>query len=126
MEVLQFIWLGGAVAGGALTGAAVCHTLMSRTILTLQQRLERTEQARNGALERSAQAREQIAQLNKAITDLRKAHAPPTVRESTAEQRRAAAEKALADARSDDKTMVLPRRAAPQSFADTEMLDNSH
>jgi hypothetical protein len=122
MDALQFVWIGGAALGGGLIGAACCYLPLTRTIEALRQRLERAEQARNGAVERSAQAREQIAQLNKAITELRRAHtsramtAPPP---STAEERRQAAEKALADL-GGNRDVQPP--AAPAVFADTEVL----
>jgi chromosome segregation ATPase len=122
MDALHFVWIGGAALGGGLIGAASCYWPLRRTIDALRQRLERAEQARNGAVERSAQAREQIAQLNKAISELRRAHtarsvAPPKVGEP--EDLRARAEKALADA-GQDRALTMPRAV----FADTEVLDN--
>jgi TolA-binding protein len=117
---LQLVWLLLAAAGGAVAGAAACWVPMSRTAAELRSRVARAEQARNGAVERSAQARDQIAQLNKAITDLRRAHSLRGQAASTAEERRAAAERALAEARSDEKTQVM--RRAPTLFADTEVL----
>ena len=123
MDALHFVWIGGAALGGGLVGAASCYWSLSRTIEALRQRLERAEQARNGAVERSAQAREQIAQLNKAIAELRRTHTahtlpPPKVSES--DERHERAEKALAELTSPDKTPPMPRTV----FADTEVLDN--
>jgi TolA-binding protein len=119
-SLLQPLGLLLAAAGGAIAGAALCWVPMSRTAALLRERAERAEQARNGAIERSVQARDQIAQLNKAITDLRRAHSLRGQAASSAEERRAAAEKALAEARGDDRTLALPR--APALFADTEVM----
>jgi hypothetical protein len=122
MDSLQLLWIGGAAVAGALAGAALCHWHMSRVVKTWRDRNERAEQARNGAVERSAQAREQIAQLNKAIDEMRRAHAKPVTRidatPSTQEQRREAAEKALSNAHAQGATL----RQARQVFADTEVL----
>lgn len=119
------LWIVGAGAAGALAGAAACHWHLSRRFALLRDRIERAEQARNGAIERSAQAREQIAQLNKAIDELRRAHSARSTAEhgprTTAEQRRQAAERALAAA-ADEKPLMLPQGDAPQAFADTEVL----
>jgi hypothetical protein len=122
MDSLQLLWIGGAAVGGALGGAALCHWHMSRVVQTWRERNERAEQARNGAVERSAQAREQIAQLNKAIDEMRRAHAKPVTRvdvaPSTKEQRREVAEKALSSAQVEGTAL----RQARQVFADTEVL----
>jgi hypothetical protein len=74
MDSLQWLWIAGAALAGAAVGVAVCHWQMNRTVELLRQRIERAEQARNGAIERSAQAREQIAQLNQAIAAMRRTH----------------------------------------------------
>jgi hypothetical protein len=118
MEALHWIWTAGAAIVGALIGAVACHWVLGRTIAQLQNRLMRSEQARVGAVERSAQAREQIAQLNRAITELRKAH---TTRRSPDDERReraAQAEEALKRAADDDGASA--RREPLQAFADTE------
>jgi TolA-binding protein len=119
-STLQPLWLLLAAAGGVIAGAAICWVPMSRTAAQLRDRAARAEQARNGAIERSAQARDQIAQLNKAITDLRRAHSLRGQAAHTADERRTAAEAALAEARGDEKTLVMPR--APVLFADTEVM----
>jgi chromosome segregation ATPase len=121
MDAPQALWFVLAAAGGAVVGAAACWVPMKRNAALLRDRIERAEQARNGAVERSAQAREQIAQLNKAITDLRRAHSMRGEAANSAEDRLAAAERALADARGDEKTLVMPR-SPPPLFADTEVL----
>ena len=90
MDILPLMTISGAAVGGILAGAAACYWLMSRIITELRGRLERSEQARNGAVERSAQAREQIAQLNRAITDLRRAHSSQASKVSSREQVEAA------------------------------------
>jgi hypothetical protein len=92
-----------AAIGGCLLGAAGYHWHVKQRVAQLQQRLLRSEEARNGAIERSANARDQIAQLSRAITDLRKAHqnarsGPAREPVTTAEERRALAERALAAA----------------------------
>ena len=74
MQSIHLIQICVAALGGGLLGAAVCGWLSRQKIEQLQQRLARSEEARNGAIERSVQAREQIGQLSKAISDLRKAH----------------------------------------------------
>jgi TolA-binding protein len=131
MDSSFWIWITAAAATSAALGALACFVVVRRSQVLLQDRLVRTEQARNGAVERSAQAREQIAQLNQAIDDLRRTHsmrpAPgtPVVRtsEELRAERRARAEKALRAA-GGDATLVLPRDNAPiQAFADTQTLD---
>lgn len=122
MDSLHLLWIGSAAFVGVAAGAGACYAVMSRSIDELRRRIELAEHARNGAIDRSAQARDQIAQLNKAIAELRKAHTSPVRSVSTAEERRAQAEQALAEARSDDKTLVLPRREGLQVFPDTELL----
>lgn len=129
MDSLQWLWIAGAALGGAAGGVGLCHWQMSRTIELLRQRIERAEQARNGAIERSAQAREQIAQLNQAIAAMRRTHsarAAANVVAPSTEDRRARAEKALADARPDDKTLAQARPELPQAFRDTEVLEGKH
>ena len=116
MDTLPFLAIAGAAVGGALAGAGGAYWPMARLITELRERLARSEQARNGAVERSAQAREQIAQLNRAITELRRTHAAPASQASPREQ----VEKSLAEG--DDNTLVLPRREAAQAFADTQVM----
>jgi len=130
MDGSFWIWIVVAAATSAALGALICFVVLKRTQALLQERLVRTEQARNGAVERSAQAREQIAQLNRAIDELRRAHsmrpaAGAPVAQRSEEQRadrRERAEKALRDASADAATLVLPR-APLQVFADTLPLE---
>lgn len=120
MDSLQWLWIAGAALAGAAAGVSVCHWQMSRTIELLRQRIERAEQARNGAIERSAQAREQIAQLNQAIAAMRRTHSARAAAQIAApspEERRARAEKAL----SEDAAPSRPE--LPQAFRDTEVLE---
>ena len=121
MDTLPILAIAGAAVGGAVAGAAACYWPLSRVAAQLRERLERSEQARNGAVERSAQAREQIAQLNRAITDLRRTHSAHG-HVAAAREKTDAVEKALADG--DEKTLVLPRREAVQAFADTQVMGN--
>ena len=124
MDSLQWLWIAGVALAGAALGASLCHWQMSRTVELLRQRIERAEQARNGAIERSAQAREQIAQLNQAIAAMRRTHSARAAADLVAagpEERRERAEKSLAGARPDDWTQ--PRDALPQAFRDTEVLE---
>jgi chromosome segregation ATPase len=105
VQALHLVLICSAALAGALIGAVACRWHLRQRLAQLQQRLARSEEARNGAIERSAQAREQIAQLSKAIADLRKTHQPvraarPPV--PTIEERRAMAERALADATAAD------------------------
>ena len=126
MEAAHWIWLAAGATGGVLVGAAACHWHLSRAIAVLNERLSRSEQARNGAVERSAQARAQIAQLNRAITELRKAHSMQTAPERRAEtrqEREARAEAALTQASVEDKTLVQPRHGTLQAFADTQTFE---
>lgn len=116
MDTLPLLAIAGATVGGALAGAAACYWPLNRAITELRERLERSEQARNGAVERSAQAREQIAQLNRAITDLRRAHSSHASQASSREQ----AESALAEG--DKKTLVLANGDTVQPFADTQVM----
>lgn len=117
MENLQLLFMFGAAAFGGVAGAAVCYWPLQRTIAELRARLERSELARSGAVERSAQAREQIAQLNRAIAELRRTHSPTPKPAALLET----LEKAMSEA--DEKALVLPRRDLVQGFADTEVLD---
>lgn len=121
-----WIWIVLAATTSAALGALACFVVLKRSHALLQDRLVRTEQARNGAVERSAQAREQIAQLNRAIDEMRRTHsvrpAPGTPVARTSEEQRAErrerAEKALREASS----QVLEREPL-QAFADTLPLD---
>jgi chromosome segregation ATPase len=121
LQALNVLEICLAALGGAVVGALGYRFVARQQIGLLQQRLQRSEEARNGAVERSASAREQIAQLSKAISELRRAHqsrstARPAVA-SSPEERRAAAERELArvsDGRHDD-----PDARAP-AFANTE------
>jgi len=124
METLPILALASTAVGGALVGAAACYWPLQRAIAQLRERLERSEQARNGAVERSAQAREQISQLNRAITELRRAHSTQSTRGTpAAPSPQQLAEAALAAG--DEKTIILPRREVPQAFADTQILAGS-
>jgi hypothetical protein len=114
MDTLQLMVLAGTTVGGGLAGAAACYWPLSRVIAELRERLERSEQARNCAVERSAQAREQIAQLNRAITELRRTHSAPSI------AAREHVEKTLAAG--DEETLALPRREVAQAFADTQVM----
>ena len=105
MQAFHLVLICSAALAGALIGAVACRWHLRQRLTQLQQRLARSEEARNGAIERSAQAREQIAQLSKAIAEIRKTHQP--VRGSrtpvpTVEERRAMAERALAEAATAD------------------------
>ena len=102
MQALYLIEVSVAALVGGAVGAMICRWLTRQRIERLQQRLVRAEEARNGALERSESARAQIALLSKSISALRRAHQPArsaaAARPSTPEERRAAAEQALAQA----------------------------
>lgn len=117
MDTVQWFGMAGAFLGGAALGAAACYWPLSRSNAVMRERLARAEQARNGAVERSTQTREQIAQLNKAIADMRKSHAVRTVADDQRE-RTARAEEALRKASTSG-----PVIAAPQGFAATQTLE---
>ena len=129
MDPLPLLLMLGSAVIGALVGAAACFWPLSRSVAALRLRLERSEQARNGAVERSAQAREQIAQLNRAIAELRRTHTThvaPTSASANPQDLAAAreqVEKALAAG--DEKTLVLPRRGNAPAFADTQVMGNT-
>ena len=123
MQSLQLIQLCVSALGGGMVGAVAHRWLSRQKIDQMQQRLLRSEEARNGAIERSVQAREQIAQLSKAISDLRKAH--HTVRSSpvsspmvSADERRALAERALEAAAAYDAKSATSGKVV--LFANTE------
>lgn len=125
-----WIWIVLAATMSAALGALACFAVLRRSHALLQERLVRTEQARNGAVERSAQAREQIAQLNRAIDEMRRAHSKrpatgaPVARtdEEQRAERRERAEKALREA--SPKAAALAEAGEPmQVFADTLPLD---
>lgn len=117
MDAVQWFGMASAFLGGAALGAAACYWPLSRSNAALRERLARAEQARNGAVERSAHAREQIAQLNRAIADMRKSHAFRTAADDRRE-RTTRAEEALRQASGAD-----PVIAAPQAFAATQTLE---
>ncbi len=126
MQSLHLIQLFVATLGGGVVGAAAMRWHSRPKIDQLQQRLSRSEEARNGAIERSVQAREQIAQLSKAISDLRKAH--HTVRSSpvsgpttSADERRALAERALEAAAAHDAKSATSGKVV--LFANTEPME---
>lgn len=127
MQAIHLIQLCLAALVGGLLGAAVCSWLGRQKTSQLQQRLARSEEARNGAIERSVHAREQIGQLSKAIADLRKAH--HTVRQSplgetttSADERRVLAERALeAAAAQDAKSSASSGKVV--LFANTEPME---
>jgi hypothetical protein len=104
VQAIHLIELSLAALGGSIVGALGYRFRARQQLRLLQQRLLRSEEARNGAIERSANARDQIAQLSKAISELRRAHQPARAATATrpnagtAEERRAAAEQALARA----------------------------
>ena len=114
MDAQQVIGLYGAAIGGSLIGIAGCYLQMSRTMAVLRSRLDRSEQARAGAVERSTQAREQISQLNKSITELRQTHSVRDVQQRKREEMKRLLEEA------EPATLALPRREPLQVFADTE------
>lgn len=123
MQSIHLIQLCVAALGGGLLGAAMSRWLGRQKIEQLQQRLARSEEARNGAIERSVQAREQIGQLSKAISDLRRTH--HTVRQSpvsdpatSADERRALAERALEAAAAYDAKSASSGKVV--LFANTE------
>lgn len=122
MNVVQWIWIASALLAGSVLGAAVCYGVLRRTIARLNERLVRSEQARAGAVERSMQAREQVAKLNQSIDELRK----QLTRRGTEDEKReraARAEESLQQATAEDKTIILPRNATLQAFADTQTLE---
>ena len=122
MNAVQWIWIASALLAGAALGAAACHWVLRRSIGRLNERLVRSEQARAGAVERSTQAREQVAKLNQAIDELRK----QLTRRSAEDERReraARAEESLQQAAAEDKKIILPRNSTLQAFADTQTLE---
>ena len=122
MDSLPVVALASATIGGAIAGAAACYWPLSRAIGGLRDRLERSEQARNGAVERSAQAREQISQLNRAITELRRTHSVRSAPASPSPSPQDQVAKALAAG--DDKTLSPGRREPLQAFADTQVMNS--
>jgi hypothetical protein len=120
MDLLQLLALAGAAVAGALSGAAACYWPLSRAMVQLRQRLERSEQARAGAVERSVAAREQIAQLNRAITELRRAHSHRTVQAAKLEL----LEQTMAESGQTAPTAPSIPDAA-QAFADTQVMGNT-
>jgi hypothetical protein len=126
MQSLQLIQLCVSALGGSVIGAAAHRWLSRQKIDQLQQRLLRSEEARNGAIERSEQAREQIGQLSKAISDLRKAHhtvrgGPVSAPATSADERRALAEQALAAAAAHDAKSTSSGKVV--LFANTEPME---
>jgi TolA-binding protein len=134
MDGSFWIWIVVAGTTSAALGALACFVVLKRSHALLQDRLVRTEQARNGAVERSAQAREQIAQLNRAIDELRRAHSmrpaasAPVARtnEEQRAERRERAEKALREAGAEAASLAAARQSVPLAgFADTQVADHT-
>jgi hypothetical protein len=75
MEVL-LVALGAAVVSAGIAGGLTAWWC-GRTAARLRARLEKVEQARAAAHERSTQARQQIQQLSHAIARHCRAAAPP-------------------------------------------------
>lgn len=127
MQAIQLVLICSAALAGVLLGAAGYRWHMRQRLAQLQQRLLRSEEARNGAIERSAQAREQIAQLSKAIADIRKSHQPtggPRPAAPTAEERRAMAELAFAEAgATGDSSEAAKRSSKVILFANTQPME---
>jgi hypothetical protein len=128
VQAFHLVLILAAALAGALIGAVACRRHMRQRLAQLQQRLTRSEEARNGAIERGVQAREQLAQLSKAIADIRKSHQP--VRDArpspvhAGEERRATAERALEEARAADGTSTAaPQAGKPALFADTQLME---
>ena len=121
MDSLPFLALAGAAVGGAVVGALACWWPLSRRLVELRNRLAQSEQVRAGAVDRSAKAREQIAQLNRAIAELRRSHSPPSTAPSNASSSRDAIEKALAEG--DKKARELTQPGGRPAFADTEVMN---
>ncbi len=119
MDTLPLLAIAGAAIGGAAAGAAACYWPLSRAIIELRRRLAQSEQAHTVATERAAQAREQIAQLNRAITELRRARSIPAAVASSRE----AVEKALAEG--DEMSRELSREGVARAFADTQVMGNN-
>jgi hypothetical protein len=107
-----------AALAGIVVGIIISQYHARQRIESLKQRLARSEEARNGAVERSTYAREQIAQLSSAIADLRRTHKParPAAKpaESTPEERRTVAERALALAGGNREPVDAPKFAETQ------------
>jgi len=124
MDTLPLLAFAGAAICGAVVGAAACYWPLSRAIIELRRRLAHAEQSHTVAAERSAQARDQVAQLNRAITELRRARSIPAAVSvpATGNSSREAVEKALAEG--DEKSRELPRQGASQAFADTQVMGN--
>lgn len=127
MDTLPLLAISCAALGGAVVGAGACYWPLSRVIAELRERLARSEQARSGAVERSAQTREQIAQLNRAITELRRTHSAHLAKSEpaahTGPDRRATSREELERvlAESEAKTAAMQREKG-QAFADTQVL----
>jgi hypothetical protein len=132
VQAIHWFLIGAAVLAAGALGAAATHWQARQKLANLQQRLLRSEEARNGAIEHSARAREQIAQLSKAITDLRRLHQParsgPPQEEAiaAAETRRANAERALlaaAAADGKDDEAASSSKGGVMLFANTEPME---
>jgi type II secretory pathway pseudopilin PulG len=103
--------LVGAAAAGALLGALPCVWRSRRALREMQNRLAVCEQARQAAVDRSQQARAQIGQLSKALTDL-----------TDARRARHQAEQRAADMElTRPNPLVLPRAEAGHGFGPTQV-----
>lgn len=112
MNAEMLMWTAvAAVGSGGLVGAGVGMWARQR-LTALRAQVEHSEAARAAAVERSRQARQQVAQLQEELTatkaELGKRKSEPKRRDEVARRL------------DEEPTMVLPRRELPANgFADT-------
>ncbi len=112
MSAETLIWATAAAVGSGLLAGVGVGVWARRQITALRTQIEHSEAARTAAVERSRQARQQIAQLQEELAaakaELGKRKSEPSRRDEVARRL------------DEEPTMVLPRRELPSTgFADT-------
>ena len=115
MDETQILLAYGTALASAGIAALVCRRWFLRKQAELQSKLERSEQERLAAVERSTQTRSQLLQLSADLERLRTEH----LALKTKSERRDEVERLVA-AEYASSLAMLPRRDAPPVFADTQ------
>jgi len=116
MEASPLLFLLGA-AGVAAVSAGAMRWWYRRQLLSLASRLDKSERARQYALQQGSQARKQVEKLQRELSESRRPAAAPAAKNSTTPERPAPAAPQAPD-RLAAATPKAPARP-PHGFADT-------
>jgi len=112
MNAETLMWAAAAAVGSGLVASIGVGVWARRQLSALRAQVEHSETAHAAAVERSRQARQQIAQLQEELTA---AKAELSTRRNEPKRREDVARRL-----DEEPTMVLPRRELPSTgFADT-------